>query len=90
MAHGRAVVACPVGGLRDLVVDGETGIFVPPGDVEALRAALEKLLADRELRRRMGAAGRKRILELFTWGPMLDRLLETYDFALEGRARGSD
>ena len=38
----------------------------------------------------MGAAGRKRILELFTWGSMLDRLLETYDFALEGRARGSD
>jgi len=89
MAHGRAVVACPVGGLRDLVVDGETGIFVPPGDVEALRAALEKLLADHKLRRRMGAAGRKRILELFTWGPMLERLLEVYELALEGRARGS-
>jgi len=89
MAHRRAVVACPVGGLRDLVVDGETGIFVPPGDVEALRAALETLLADHKLRRRMGAAGRKRILELFTWGPMLERLLETYDLALEGRARSS-
>jgi glycosyltransferase involved in cell wall biosynthesis len=88
MAHGRAVVVCPVGGLRDLVVDGVTGIFVPPGDVEALRTALEKLLADSELRRRMGAAGRKRILELFTWGSMLERLLETYDLALEGRARG--
>jgi glycosyltransferase involved in cell wall biosynthesis len=83
MAHGRPVVACPVGGLRDLVVDGETGLFVPSGDVEALRAALEKLLADPELRRAMGAAGRKRILELFTWGPMLDRLLETYKVALE-------
>jgi glycosyltransferase involved in cell wall biosynthesis len=81
MAHGRAIVACPVGGLRDLVVDGETGIFVPLGDVEALRAALERLLVDRELRQRMGAAGRERILELFTWGPMLDRLLEVYELA---------
>jgi glycosyltransferase involved in cell wall biosynthesis len=89
MAHGRAVVACPVGGLRDLVVDGETGLFVPPGDVEALRAALEKLLADRELRRGMGIAGRERILEGFTWGPMLDRLLETYELALTGRAGAS-
>jgi glycosyltransferase involved in cell wall biosynthesis len=89
MAHGRAVVACPVGGLRDLVVDGETGLFVPPSDVEALRAALERLLADAALRRRMGAAGRKRILELFTWGPMLDRLLETYDLALAGESPGS-
>ena len=90
MAHGRPVVACPVGGLRDLVVDGETGVFVPPGDVEALRAALERLLADRELRRRMGAAGRKRILELFTWGPMLDRLLETYELALAGTDPAGD
>ncbi|MGD0166982.1 MAG: glycosyltransferase family 4 protein [Gaiellaceae bacterium] len=85
MAHGRAVVACPVGGLRDLVVEDETGLFVPFGDAVALRAALEKLLADRELRRRMGAAGRKRILELFTWGPMLDRLLETYELAAGDR-----
>ena len=40
MAHGRPVVASAVGGLRDLVVDSETGLLVPPGDVAALRAAL--------------------------------------------------
>jgi glycosyltransferase involved in cell wall biosynthesis len=44
MAHARPVVASAVGGLRDLVVDGETGLLVPPGDVAALRAALERLL----------------------------------------------
>ena len=50
MAHGRPVVASAVGGLLDLVVDGVTGLLVPAGDVEALRAALERLLGDRELR----------------------------------------
>ncbi|MFL5918618.1 MAG: glycosyltransferase, partial [Gaiellaceae bacterium] len=43
MAHGRPVVASAVGGLRDLVVDGETGLLVPPGDVRALREALTRL-----------------------------------------------
>ena len=59
MAHGRPVVAGAVGGLLDLVVNGETGILVEPGNVPALRAALERLLADVELRRRMGEAGRQ-------------------------------
>jgi glycosyltransferase involved in cell wall biosynthesis len=67
MAHGRPVVAAAVGGLRDLVVDGETGLVVPPGDVSALRAALERLLADGELRRRLGAAARARAREHFSW-----------------------
>ena len=54
MAHGRPVVATAVGGLRDLVVDGETGLVVPPRDPGALRAALERLLGDPGLRRRLG------------------------------------
>src|SRR5213079_747321 len=41
MAHGRPVVACAVGGLLDLVVDGKTGLLVPPRDPDALRAALQ-------------------------------------------------
>ena len=60
MAAGRPVVASSVGGLAELVVDGETGIHVPPGDVLALRNALERLLADAPLRVRMGAAGREK------------------------------
>jgi glycosyltransferase involved in cell wall biosynthesis len=64
MAHGRPVVASAVGGIPDLVVDGETGLLVPPGDPKALRAALERLLGDPALRRRMGQAGRGRIIEL--------------------------
>src|SRR5207237_2689710 len=53
MAHARPVVATDVGGLRDLVVDGETGLVVPPRDAAALRAALTRLLGDPELRRRL-------------------------------------
>jgi glycosyltransferase involved in cell wall biosynthesis len=78
MAHGRPVVASAVGGLLDLVVDGETGIHVPPGDVPALRSAIERLLADRELRRRMGEAGRRRAAEHFSWDAVTRRTVELY------------
>jgi colanic acid/amylovoran biosynthesis glycosyltransferase len=60
MAHGRPVVASAVGGLLDLVEDGVTGLLVPPRDPGALRAALERLLGDAALRRRLGAAARER------------------------------
>jgi glycosyltransferase involved in cell wall biosynthesis len=78
MAHGRPVVATSVGGLLDLVVDGETGLVVPPRDPIALRAALERLLADPELRRRLGAAGRTRAGELFSWDTVTDATLAAY------------
>ena len=84
MAHGRPVVASAVGGLRDLVVDGETGLFVPPGDVAALRAALERLLADGELRRRLGAAARARAAEHFSWDRSVSLTVTAYEDALPG------
>jgi glycosyltransferase involved in cell wall biosynthesis len=82
MAHGRPVVAGDVGGLRDLVVHEETGLLVPPGDVEALREALRRLLADEKLRRRFGEAGRARIAERFTWPRFADETLRAYEDAL--------
>ena len=82
MAHGRPVVASAVGGLRDLVIDGETGLLVPSGDPEALRAALERLLADSELRRRLGEAGRERARERFSWAAVTDATLAAYRMAL--------
>jgi glycosyltransferase involved in cell wall biosynthesis len=78
MAHGRPVVATDVGGLRDLVVDGETGIVVPPRDPAALRAALQRLLGDGDLRRRLGAAGRERARERFSWEQATDLTLAAY------------
>jgi glycosyltransferase involved in cell wall biosynthesis len=58
MAYGRAVVASNVGGLRDAIDDGVNGLLVPQRDVVALRAAVERLLGDAELRARLGAAAR--------------------------------
>jgi glycosyltransferase involved in cell wall biosynthesis len=86
MAHGRPVVASAVGGLLDLVVDGETGLLVPPGDVRALRAALERLLADADLRRRMGAAARERIRDHFAWEAVTGATVALYERAAAPRA----
>jgi glycosyltransferase involved in cell wall biosynthesis len=82
MAHARPVVATDVGGLRDLVVDGETGLVVAPCDQGALRAALERLLADSDLRRRLGVAGRERARERFSWDSATDATVEAYRMAL--------
>jgi glycosyltransferase involved in cell wall biosynthesis len=79
MAHGRPVVASAVGGLLDLVVEGETGLLVPPRDVAALREALERLLADRDLRRRLGEAGRERIQRDFSWPAVTDATIAAYE-----------
>lgn len=60
MAHGRPVVAASVGGLRDAVEHGVTGLLVSPRDPAALRSALRQLLGDADLRERLGAAGREK------------------------------
>ena len=82
MAYGRPVVASAVGGLLDLVADEETGLLVPARDVPALRAALERLLADQELRQRLGAAARERVRERFAWPAVTDATIEAYEAAL--------
>jgi glycosyltransferase involved in cell wall biosynthesis len=89
MAHGRPVVASGVGGLLDLVVNGETGILVEPGNVPALRSGIERLLDDRELRRRMGEAGRRRAAERFSWDAVTRRTQDVYArYAGKKPARG--
>jgi glycosyltransferase involved in cell wall biosynthesis len=65
MRAGKPVVASDSYGLREVVVDGETGLRVPPGDVEALAAAIRELAADPERRALFGAAGRRRFERTF-------------------------
>jgi len=82
MAWGRPVVASRVGGLVDAVEDGVTGLLVPPGDVGALRAALERLLGDAELRARLGAAARKKAQRELSFAVAAERLEAAYAEAL--------
>jgi glycosyltransferase involved in cell wall biosynthesis len=79
-AHGRPVVATPVAGVRDLVVDGVNGLLVPPDDPRALREALARLSHERGLAARLGEAGR-RTAEGYGWDrvrPRLEALLERW------------
>jgi glycosyltransferase involved in cell wall biosynthesis len=82
MMGGRPVVATDVGSVTEAVVDGTTGLVVPAGDADALRAALERLAADADERRRLGEAGRQRALELFTADRMARSFERMYDALL--------
>jgi phosphatidylinositol alpha-1,6-mannosyltransferase len=72
-AHGRPVVAGNVGGAPDAVIDGETGLLVDPQSPPAVAEAIVRLLADRELAQRLGAAGRRRAQEL-SWPRVVERV----------------
>lgn len=67
MSYGLACVTTPVGGIPDLVDDGENGLLVPPGDVGALAAAIERLVADEGLRRRLGQSARETVERGYAW-----------------------
>ncbi len=81
MAHGRPVVATPVGGIPQVIEDGRTGCLVPVGDAKALREALERLLADPKLRERMGVAARERVEELCSWERVTEQTIAAYGLA---------
>ena len=77
MSCGKPVVASAVGGLRDVILDGESGLLVEPGDVNGLREALRVLLLDPDKRVQMGMIGRQRA-RLFTVSKVADRIEQVY------------
>ena len=82
-AHGLPVVAHAVGGVPEAVVDGVTGLLVPPADREALGAAFARLITDRDLRRKLGAAGRE-WANRNSWTRSADLLFSDSEWAITG------
>jgi len=78
MASGVAVVAGDLPAIRELVRDGETGLLIPPGNVEACAAALERLLTDADERMRLAEAGRRWVQEEFSEHVNIARLIEAF------------
>lgn len=79
MMRGTAVVASGSGGLAEIVRDGETGVLVPPDNVDALASALLRLLGDRDLAERMGMTGREVALRHFSQTTFVDNCLRLYE-----------
>nr|WP_199789145.1 glycosyltransferase family 4 protein [Streptomyces sp. SID8377] len=87
MATGTPLVATTGGAIPEVAgPDGETCLAVPPGDPGALATALGRLLRDSELRRRLGLAGRERVLARFTWERAAIGTAEHYRAAIEAAA----
>lgn len=82
MAVGRPVIGTRIGGIPDQIADGETGLLVPPGDVAALRQAMERLIADPALREHMGAAAKRKAVE-FQAGTVVPRIERAYQELLD-------
>jgi glycogen synthase len=83
MACERPVVATRVGGIPEVVVDGETGLLVPPESPSELARAIDEVLRDRERAAEMGRKGRQRVERLFTWEKVARRTVELYETLLK-------
>jgi spore coat protein SA len=86
MATSLPVIATRVGGIPEVVAEGETGVLVPPHDAAALAEAVERLAADPDLRRRLGAAGRARAERLFSYDRIAAELEQVYESLMRARA----
>lgn len=83
MELGLPIVASNVGGIPDVVIDGETGILVPEKDPEALANAYKRLASNPELISQLLAGAQKRIAECFTWDGIIERQIAVYNKVLK-------
>jgi glycosyltransferase involved in cell wall biosynthesis len=80
---GLAIVGTSVGGISDVLIPEVTGIAVEPDQPEALANAIERLLGDEPLRRRLGEAARQHALRRFSWSQVAERFSDVFRRALE-------
>jgi glycosyltransferase involved in cell wall biosynthesis len=85
MAMAKPVIATNTGGTPEIVIDGQTGILVPPRNVSALADAIIRLLRDKQLAMRMGLAGRARVHDCFSVEKMMNKIEDVYEGVLAGR-----
>lgn len=85
---GKPIVASKIGGLKDTVVDGETGLLVAPGETAPLRAALQRMVDDAGLRSRLGAGAARRAVLSFSPEALVPKVEAAYERAIS--ARGGD
>jgi glycosyltransferase involved in cell wall biosynthesis len=85
--YGLPVIASRVGGMTEIVDHEVTGLLVEPADPEALAQAICEVLADRHRQRAMGAAGRNRALERYSWHKSTDALFALFGTAIDERER---
>jgi glycosyltransferase involved in cell wall biosynthesis len=83
-ACGKPVVASKVGGLKDLVKDGETGLLFEPGNVEQLAKSIFNLLNGNDIAKKMGLKGKNFVRESFTIEKVVERLEKVYEEVVEG------
>jgi glycosyltransferase involved in cell wall biosynthesis len=78
MAMGKGIVASRLGQIGEVLSDGETAVMVEPGNVDELRNAMVRLIADEELRKRLGANAREAAVKNHTWVHNARRVLDAY------------
>jgi glycosyltransferase involved in cell wall biosynthesis len=78
----KPAVVADVGGLPEVVEDGVTGFVVPPKNPEKAAAAIEKLILDKDLRMKMGRAGRERVAKLYNWEENVEQMIDIYESLL--------
>ncbi len=85
MSSGRPVVTSRVGGMSEIITHGETGLLVTPGDSEALARAIETILGDADLRKKLGRNARNLVMAKYNWKSVLRALDTVYREACEER-----
>jgi len=78
MASGKPVISTKVGGIVDVIRDKKTGFLIEPANERELYLAMKKILENKNLKKKMGEAGRKRVKENFSWGMIANNLLNLY------------
>lgn len=78
LAFGKPAIASRIGGITDVVVDGQTGLLIDPGDAAALASAITRLIAEPELRKLLGANAQQRAVDHFSWDAIIGKTVSLY------------